>query len=70
MEMTIQRNDLVQIINHSENSVVGTVLQVDEVKDWGVLGWTHIPYKGDAYFRLDIEDVVKVGHAVLEKYDE
>lgn len=59
--MNIKKNDIVQIFAHPEPSVVGTLLIVDEVKGWGVQGYVRIPYKGDAYFRVDISDVYKVG---------
>ena len=63
-------NDLVQIIQHPDDSLVGTILQVDEVKEQSILGWVHIPFKGDAYFRMHDYDIVKVGTAVLGHIDE
>lgn len=33
----------------------GTALIVDEVKDWGVQAFVHIPMKSDAYIRLTPE---------------
>lgn len=42
------------IIQANENAKdwCGTVLIVDNVKQWGVQAFVHIPYKGDAYIRL------------------
>jgi hypothetical protein len=65
IKKTFEVNNLVQVIVHPEDSVVGTVLQVEKVgEDW-VQCFLRIPYKGEAYFRFDKEHVVRVGHAAL-----
>jgi hypothetical protein len=66
----IEKGDLVQILYHPEPSVVGTILQVDSVKEDTVQGFVHVPYKGEAYFRVGLREIVKVGHAALGPSDE
>jgi len=67
---TIVKGDLIQILYHPEPSVVGTILQVDSVREDVVQGFVHIPYKGEAYFRVGLREIVKVGHAALGPRDE
>ena len=45
------------IIQANENAKdwCGTVLIVDEVREWGVQAFVHIPLQGDAYIRLSNE---------------
>lgn len=56
------------IIQANENAGdwCGTVLIVDEVKEWGVQAFVHVPMQGDTYIRLrhDQYDVLG-GEAVL-----
>lgn len=38
---------------------------VDDVKEWGVQGYTHIPRGGDAYIRLKWEEIEPTGGKVV-----
>jgi len=62
------------IIQANENAGewCGTVLIVDEVKDWGVQAFVHVPMKGDAFIRLTPEqfEIISNGEAVLMPKEE
>ena len=49
--MELKRGSIIQA-NENAGEWCGTVLIVDEVKDWGVQAFVHIPMRGDAYIRL------------------
>lgn len=48
----MKRGSIIQA-NENAKDWCGTVLIVDEVKPWGVQAFVHIPFKGDAYIRLN-----------------
>lgn len=52
--MYLKRGDIIQA-NENAGEWCGTILIVDEVKDWGVQAFVHIPMKGAAYIRLTPE---------------
>lgn len=64
--MYLKRGDIIQA-NENAGAWCGTVLIVDEVKDWGVQAFVHIPMKGDAFIRLTPEqfEILSGGEAVL-----
>ena len=60
------KGDVIQVNEHVGNgSWTGCLMIVDEVKDWGVQAYLHIPMQGDAYLRLKHGEYDVVGKAVL-----
>ena len=61
----LKRGSIIQA-NENAKDWCGTVLIVDETKEWGVQAFVHIPMQGDAYIRLkhDQYDILG-GEAVL-----
>ena len=51
----MKRGSIIQA-NENAKDWCGTVLIVDEVKEWGVQAFVHIPLGGDAYIRLSNEE--------------
>ena len=67
----IKGNSVVQINeNFSNSGWVGCLVQVDEVKSFGVQGWVQIPNQGPAYIRLNWEDFEYIGEAVMIHTEE
>ena len=61
----LKRGSIIQA-NENAGDWCGTVLIVDEVKDWGVQAFIHVPMKGDAFIRLTPEQFeILGGEAVL-----
>lgn len=61
----LKRGSIIQA-NENAGAWCGTVLIVDEVKDWGVQAFVHVPMKGDAFIRLTPEQFeILGGKAVL-----
>ena len=61
----IKENSVIQITETGQEGWVGCLLQVNEIKSWGVLGWVQIPMKGSAYLRVKFEDLEHIGEAVM-----
>ena len=59
-----QVNDIVQIIN-PDNQWYGCLLQITEVKTWGIQGFALIPCRGRAFYRVDYADIKFVGMSYL-----
>lgn len=68
--MYLKRGDIIQA-NENAGDWRGTVLIVDEIKDWGVQAFVHIPMKGDAFIRLQPEqfEILRRGEAALMPQD-
>lgn len=62
MEKEIVKDDIVQITNKN-NPWFPCLVIVQEIKSFGLQGYTTIPKKGDAYIRLHKEDYELVGKA-------
>ena len=62
----LKRGSIIQA-NENAGDWCGTVLIVDEVKDWGVQAFIRVPMKGDAFIRLTPEqfEILSGGEAVL-----
>lgn len=58
-------NDIVQITDESNQHWFACLVQVSEVKSWGIQGFIKIPMQGDAYIRLKTGSFEVVGTAVL-----
>lgn len=58
--MSINRGGIIQA-NENAGEWCGCVLIVDEVKDWGVQAFMHIPMRGDAYIRLKYDQFDDLG---------
>ena len=50
----LQRGSIIQA-NENAEKWCGCVLIVDEVKEWGVQAFIHIPFQGNSYVRLAYE---------------
>jgi hypothetical protein len=60
----MERNQIVQVTNEKHHWYPALVV-VDEVKSWGIQGYSHIPHQGQAYIRLKNEDIEVVGKAII-----
>ena len=61
-------DDVIQVIakkDDTTDNLTGALLQVTEVKPWGVQAVMTIPYRGLAYFRLNNDEIERVGEAPL-----
>lgn len=65
MKDDIKVHDIVQIVDGGQEGWIGCLLQVTEIRDWGVLAFVNIPCKGEAYLRVPYAQCVKVGTAVM-----
>jgi hypothetical protein len=65
----IKKNSVVQA-NELSGEWNGCLLQVSEVKSWGVQAWIQIPKSGRAYIRLEFAKIDYVGEAVMSPEDE
>lgn len=63
-------NSVVQLNEKANEGWVGCLLQVSEVKHWGVQGWVQIPMGGSAYLRATWDQIDYIGQAVLIKQDQ
>lgn len=50
----LQRGSIIQA-NENAEKWCGCLLIVDEVKEWGVQAFIHIPFQGNSYVRLSYE---------------
>lgn len=69
--MDVSKNDVIQVIEGVGNgSWTGCLMIVDEIKDWGVQAYFHVPMQGDAYLRLKHGEYEVIGKAVLVHPDD
>lgn len=67
----VSKNDVIQVVEGVGNgSWTGCLMIVDEVKDWGVLAYLHVPMQGDAYLRLKHGDYEIIGKAIMVHPDD
>lgn len=62
--MTLKKGDIVQV-NPDKNDWGPSLVVVEEVKDWGVQGYTYLPRQGPAYIRLEWGDIELTGGEVV-----
>lgn len=65
----IIKDAVVQIIEGGSEGWVGCLVQVGEVKTWGIQGWVQIPKSGSAYIRIAWEQMEYIGQAVMTMRD-
>lgn len=63
----VKKDSVIQINENGPEGWIGCLLQVDEVKSWGVQAWTEIPKQGSAYLRLETGKFDYIGEATLKK---
>jgi hypothetical protein len=63
--MSIKKNSIVQVNEHGQEGWVGCLVQVDEVKPWGIQGWVQIPMQGQAFIRLQNDHIDYIGEAKM-----
>jgi hypothetical protein len=61
----IKKNSVVQINEKGQDGWIGCLVQVSDVKSWGIQGWVAIPMGGAAYIRVKNEQFDYIGEAVL-----
>ena len=61
----IKENSVVQINENGQEGWVGCLVQVDEVKSWGIQGWVQIPMGGRAFIRVNNGEFDVIGQATL-----
>lgn len=69
MDTNIIKNSVVQINENGQTDWIGCLVQVSEVKGWGIQGWVQIPKSGQAYIRLKWEEIDYIGQAVMLSSD-
>ena len=57
---TIRIGDIVQA-NPEKCEWGPSLVVVSEIKSWGIQGYTHIPFQGDAFIRLKFADFEPTG---------
>lgn len=65
MDNRIIENAVVQVNEKGQQDWIGCLVQVSEVKGWGIQGWVQIPKSGQAYIRLKWEEIDYIGQAVM-----
>lgn len=70
MKELINENSVVQINEKGQEGWIGCLVQVSEVKNWGIQGWVKIPMQGDAYIRLNWEQIEFIGDAIMSPQKE
>ena len=65
--MNIIKNSIVQVNQNGKEGWVGCIVQVDEVKPWGIQGWVEIPMQDQAFIRLKFEEIDYIGEAKMVK---
>ena len=60
----IKKGSVIQA-NENANEWCGCLLIVSEVRPWGVQAGMKVPFHGDAYIRLNFDQVEYIGEAVL-----
>jgi hypothetical protein len=63
--MNMEVSTIVQVIEGGPEGWVGCLIQVSEVKSWGIQGFVKIPKGGEAYIRLTWQQFEPIGKAVL-----
>lgn len=63
---SIKENSVVQINETGQEGWVGCLVQVTEVKSWGIQGYVQSPMQGQAYIRLKWEQIDYIGQAVMK----
>lgn len=66
MDKRVIENSIVQVNENGHDGWVGCLIQVSEVKNWGIQGWVQIPKGGQAYIRLEWNQINYIGHAVMK----
>ena len=61
---------VVQVNESGPEGWQGCLVQVSEMKSWGIQGWVKIPLQGDAYIRLKTVTFDYIGEAVMVPADE
>jgi hypothetical protein len=70
MDSRIQINSVVQINENGQDGWIGCLVQVSELKSWGIQGWVKLPKSGDAYIRLNWNEIDYIGEAVMTQQKE
>jgi len=65
MDSRIKVNTVVQINENGQEGWVGCLVQVDEIKSWGIVGYVKIPAQGNAYIRLKENEIDFIGLAIM-----
>jgi hypothetical protein len=65
----IKVNSVVQINEKGQEGWIGCLLQVSEVKEWGIMGWVQMPMQGAAYLRVKFEALEYIGQAIMTHSD-
>lgn len=63
-KMDVVKGDIVQA-DPGATEWGPSLVVVDEVKSWGIQGYTHIPRSGDAYIRLQWNEFERTGGKVV-----
>ena len=67
----VKVNDIIQIVESSDSTMVGVLMVVEEQKSFGVQASVKIPFQeGVAYFRVNFSEFEVVGVAVMTTNDD
>lgn len=69
LKTRLRINSVVQINEHGMDGWIGCLVQVTEVKSWGIQGYVQIPKGGQAFIRLNFSSICYIGEAVMVQSD-
>ena len=61
----LKEDSIIQVNENGPEEWVGCLLQVNEVKKWGVTASIKVPVKGTIYMRLQNEHFEVIGQAIM-----
>jgi len=65
MDSRIIENSVVQVNENGDIDWVGCLVQVSEVKSFGVQGWVQVPKSGKTFIRIKFSEIDYIGQAVM-----
>ena len=70
MDKRIQVNSIIQVNENGQKRWISCLIQVSELKTWGIQGWAQIPMQGSAYIRLKWDQIDYIGEAIMRLKEE
>jgi len=68
-EDIVKVNSIVQVNETGPEGWIGCLLQVSEVKSFGIQGWVQMPKQGAAYIRIKWEQIEYIGDAIMKHHE-
>lgn len=61
----VKVNSVVQINENGQQGWIGCLVQVTELKSFGIQGYVEVPMQGKAFIRLSWDDFDFIGEALM-----